>query len=146
MIFNFCDSNQFQTRLHIENTLLEQVHETRLLGVILSDDLSWHSNTNSLVKRAYARMTILKKLYDFKLPKSQLIQIYMTYIRSVTEQSSVVWSSSITGEESEALERTQKVALKIIYQKDYISYENALFLANLPALAKRRENLYIVLG
>ena len=91
-------------------------------------------------------MTILKKLYDFKLPKNQLIQIYMTYIRSVTEQSSVVWSSSITGEESEALERTQKVALKIIYQKDYISYENALFLANLPALAKRRENLYIVLG
>ena len=88
--------------------------------MILSDDLSWHLNTNNLVKRAYARKTILKKLYDFKLPKSQLIQIYMTYIRSVTEQSSVVWSSSITGEESEALERTQKVALKIIYQKDYI--------------------------
>ena len=97
MIFNFCNAKKIQTRLYIENTLLEQVHETRLLGVILSDDLSWHSNTNSLVKRAYARMTILKKLYDFKLPKSQLLQIYMTYIRSVTEQSSVVWSSSITG-------------------------------------------------
>ena len=70
----------------------------------------------------------------------------MTYIRSVTEQCSVVWSSSITGEESEALERTQKVALKIIYQKDYISYENALFLANLPTLAKRRETLLYNIG
>ena len=35
MIFNFCDSTEFQTRLYINDTLLEQVHETRLLGVIL---------------------------------------------------------------------------------------------------------------
>ena len=110
------------------------------------DDLTWHSNTNSLVKRAFARMTILKKLYEFNVPKIQLVQIYMLYIRSVTEQSSVVWSSSITLEESEALERTQKVALKIIFQKDYISYKNALFLANLPTLAERRETLLYRFG
>ena len=130
MIFNKCDSKQFQTRSYINDSLLQQVHETRLLGLIISDDLTWHSNTKSLVKRAYARMTILKKLYEFNVPKTQLVQIYMLYIRSVTEQSSVVWSSSITLEESEALERTQKVALKIIYQSDYISNKNALFCQN----------------
>ena len=130
----------------INDSLLQQVHETRLLGLIISDDLTWHSNTNSLVKRAFARMTILKKLYEFNVPKIQLVQIYMLYIRSVTEQSSVVWSSSITLEESEALERTQKVALKIIFQKDYISYKNALFLANLPTLAEQRETLLYRFG
>ena len=46
----------------------------------------------------------------------------------MTEQSSVVWSSSITTEDSDELERTQKVALKIIYRHEYESYENALVL------------------
>ena len=31
MIINFCKSLQFQTGLHIDTSLLEQVHETRLL-------------------------------------------------------------------------------------------------------------------
>ena len=126
MIFNFCKSKIFDTRLYIEKTLLEQVRETKLLGVHLSEDLTWHSNTNSLVKRAYARMEILRRLYSFNVPKKQLVQIYMLYIRSVTEQSSVVWSSSITEEESEALERTQKVALKIVYR------------VNLPTLCREK--------
>ena len=146
MIFNFCKSKIFDTRLYIEKTLLEQVRETKLLGVHLSEDLTWHSNTNSLVKRAYARMEILRRLSSFNVPKKQLVQIYMLYIRSVTEQSSVVWSSSITEEESEALERTQKVALKIIYQTEYLSYSNALFLANLPTLVRRRETLLYNFG
>ena len=40
MIFNFCHSKQFQTRLKINETVIEQVKETKLLGVILADDLS----------------------------------------------------------------------------------------------------------
>ena len=87
------------------------------------------------------RMGILKHLYEFNLPKAQLIQIYILYIRSVTEQSSVVWSSSITEEESNSLERTQKVALKIIYRHEYTSYEHALNLSKLESLVKRREKL-----
>ena len=52
MIFNFTRIHQFTTRLQLEGKLLEQVHETRLLGLILRDDLSWKSNTKYLVKRA----------------------------------------------------------------------------------------------
>ena len=84
------------------------------------------------------RINILKKLYEFNVPKTQLVQIYILFIRSVTEQSSVVWSPSITEEESSAIERTQKVALKIIYKHEYISYENALALSKLLPLVKRR--------
>ena len=61
MIFNFSTQNQFNTRLKLEDKLLEQVHSKKLLGLILSDDLTWKANTASLVKRAYSRMIILKK-------------------------------------------------------------------------------------
>ena len=42
MLVNFCHSSMFQTRLSLENSLLEQVRETKLLGVTLTDDMNWH--------------------------------------------------------------------------------------------------------
>ena len=60
IIFNFCSSYEFRTRLMIKDCLLEQVHEMRLLGIILQDDLSWTANTRYLVKRAYTRTIILR--------------------------------------------------------------------------------------
>ena len=96
MIFNYCSSHQFRTRLMIHNSLIEQVEETRLLGLIIQDDLSWRSNSESLVKRAYSRMIIIRKLVEFQLKSEDLITIYILYIRSVIEQSSVVWSSFLS--------------------------------------------------
>ena len=141
MIFNFSKNYQFNTRLYMESNLLSQVKETRLLGVIISDNLKWHSNTASLVTRCYQRMTILRNLYPFHVPVEDMVNIYCLYIRSVAEQSSVVWSSSITSGEEYDLERTQKVALRIILKDDYIDYRNALFLANLETLKARRSKL-----
>ena len=108
-----------------------------MLGCIIRDDLRWTSNTNDLVKRAYARITILRKLVHFDVPKHDLVHIYTLFIRSILEQSSVVWSAAITKEESKALERVQKCSLKLIFQNQYESYENALYLANLKDLETR---------
>ena len=70
MIFNKCDSKQFQTRLYINDSLLQQVHKTRLLGLIISDDLTWHSNTKSLFSKNHIYlynvlegMSLLKYIY-----------------------------------------------------------------------------------
>ena len=141
MIFNFSTDHQFSTRLHIDGHLIEQVHQTKLLGVTISDDLKWHANTKDLVQRCYKRMIILRNLYSFAIPRSDLVNIYCLYIRSVAEQSSVVWSSSITVGESLDLERIQKVALRIILKDDYISYQNALRVTNLQSLEERRMKL-----
>ena len=96
-----CSSNyQFTTRLQVNNTQLEVISETHVLGTIVRSDLSWHSNTRYLVKRGYARMTILRNLYKFNIPEEDLVQIYCMYIRSVLEYNSSVWFSSITQEEN----------------------------------------------
>ena len=113
----------------------------RLLGVILQDDLSWKANTKSIVKRAYTRMVILRKLVEFNVNTNDMVNIYVLFIRSVLEQSSVVWSSSVTCDEQLSLERAQKVALRIIFQEKYISYENALEISKLPTMKTRYEIL-----
>ena len=65
----------------------------------------------------------------------------MLYIRSILEQSSVVWSSSITVDEIVALERVQKCTPKLIYQSEYITYCNALNVSGLTDLSMRRQKL-----
>ena len=46
--------------------------------------------------RAYSRMEILRQLTKFTKSRQEKLQIYKVYIRSVLEQSSVIWNSSIT--------------------------------------------------
>ena len=83
-------------------------------------------------------MTILRNLTSFPVPIEDMVNIYCLYIRSVAEQSSVVWSSSITSGEEYDIERIQKVALRIILKDDYVQYSNALKLTNLETLKARR--------
>ena len=94
-----------------------------------------------LVRKSYARLLILRKLYSFNIPLKDLVQIYTTYIRSFLEQSCVVWHSSLTESDSDKLERVQKVSLRIILKDSYESYENALSKTNLETLKDRRTKL-----
>ena len=141
MIFNFTNNYQFATRLHMNETLLECVNEVKLLGVIITSDLSWSTNTSFLVKKAYARMQILRKLYSFNVSLKDLILIYVIFIRCYLEQSCVVWSSSINQEDSRSIERVQKVALRICLKDGYDNYESALLKVNLETLENRRKDL-----
>ena len=141
MIVNFTEKYQFSTRLTLNNQLLEEVSEKRLLGVIIRDDLDWYSNTDFIVKKAYKRMLMLHKLYDFNLPTQEMLDIYILFIRSILESSSVVWHSSITKCEQMEIEPVQKVALRIILNSDYESYEQALELTGLQTLDDRRTAL-----
>ena len=117
MIFNFTQNYQFVTRLTLNNENLEIVKSTKLLGVIISDNLKWDENTIYLIKKAYKRMQLLRKVSKFTVSKDERKHIYVQYIRSILEQSCVVWHSSLTQENSEDLERVQKAAVRIILGK-----------------------------
>ena len=86
-------------------------------------------------------MIMLRKLNEYSVDKQDMVTIYKLFIRSAIEQSSVVWSSAITKEEECSLERVQKIALKIIYQVDYFSYENALEMSKLCTMKQRYKML-----
>ena len=141
MVFNFSTKYQFNTRLKLEGNKVDQIHETKLLGLVLRDDLSWKSNSDELTRKAYTRMIIIKKLVQFDMPLEELVEIYTLYIRSVVEQCAVVWHSSITKGEQRDIERTQKVALRVILGDRYSTYQEALKMTGLETLAARRTKL-----
>ena len=141
MIFNFNEDSQFTTRIFMEDKPLEIISESKILGTIVTTDLKWHRNTESLVRRAYSRMQILHKLNSFHVKQEDLKVIYILYIRSILEQSCQVWHFSLTEDDKSNLERVQKVALRIILQSEYLNYENALKVLNLDKLEVRRSKL-----
>ena len=141
MVFNFTDKYQFSTRLKLNDENLEIVKHAKLLGVTISDDLKWDLNTENLVKRANARMELLRKVASFTTSIEEKKNIYILYIRSILEQSCVVWHSSLTNENSDDLERIQKSAVKLILNKPYTNYVEALEQINLQSLKERREEL-----
>ena len=125
----------------MENELLEEVQECKLLGLTITNKLSWSKNTENLVKKANTRMLILHKLYEFNLPLEEMVSIYTLFIRSAAEYCCVVWHSSITEEECRNIERVQKIALRIILQEDYSDYAKALELCGLESFRDRRTKL-----
>ena len=65
MIFNFTEKYKFTTHLKLNSQNLEVVNKAKLLGVIITDNLKWNENTEYLVKKAYSRMELLRKVASF---------------------------------------------------------------------------------
>ena len=141
MIFNFSKKYQFTTNLNVDNSEIEIVKETKLLGTILTDKLTWDRNTEELVKKSYKRMTLLNAAAGFTSARNDLKNIYLTFIRSVVEQSAVVWHSSLNKKNRQDLERVQKAAVRVIMGKNYSTYKNGLKVLKMDTLEKRRELL-----
>ena len=138
IIFSRCQT-AFTTRLIINSKTIEQVRAIKLLGVWITEDLTWQRNCQELCKKAYARVSMLTKLKYVGTSKDDLLTVYKLFIRSCLEYCSVVFHSSLTMEQTNMLERCQKVCLKLIFTSEYTDYQSALVLANIPSLFDRRE-------
>ena len=141
MIFNYTNNYQFTTSLKINDKDIDVIDSTRLLGTIIQKDLRWDLNTAQVVRKANARMEILRRVSSFGAPIQDLKDIYILFIRSLLEQSATVWHSSLTEENAEDLERVQKNALRIILKDQYKTHKHALAKLGLEKLSERREKL-----
>ena len=90
MLTNFTEKYQFATRLQLKDENVEVINSTKLIGTIIFDDLKWDLNTQNLVKKANARMALLRKVASFGAPLEDLKTIYVLFIRSILEQSATV--------------------------------------------------------
>ena len=131
---------KFATRLNIENNFIGQVRETKLCGVWITDNLKWEKNTREITRNSFARMSMITKLKYVGVGREDLLDVYILFIRSLTEYCAVVWHSSLTVELTAMIERIQKICLKVILGEDYTDYTAALELTSLKTLYQRRED------
>ena len=141
MIFNFTDNFQFATRLELKGKNIEMVDKMKILGTIVRSDLSWDDNCNLLIKKVNARMQLLRGVQGFGASTAEMVHLWTVFCRSVLEQSCAVWNSSLTQENKDDLERTQKTFAKLVLKEKYKNYEDALRTLNLDSLENRRNYL-----
>ena len=120
---------------------MEVVDECKLLGTIITKDMTWNRNTTELVKNGFRRMQLLYKAASFTKSKQDLKSIYLTYVRSALEQSAVVWHSSLSSKNRKDLERVQKAAVKVIMGSNYTTYKEGLKTLKIQTFDDRREAL-----
>jgi hypothetical protein len=127
-------------------TVNDRIEETKLVGVWLTTWLDWEKNTREMCRKAYARMTMLTKLKYVGVPKKDLLNIYILYICSSLKYCTVVWHSTMTGEQSQNIEQVQKVCLKVILGDGYGGYVSTLESCGQMTLSDRREDKCLKFG
>ena len=86
-------------------------------------------------------MWLLRRLKKLGMDVELILDFYLKEIRPIAEHGVVIWNSGLTKAQSNDLEKIQKVALKIILEDDYISYEVACTILNILPLNFRRTEL-----
>ena len=66
MVFNQAKSVDVLPELKMGgNEIIEVVDEIKLLGIIVRNDMKWHSNTRNIIAKCFARMWLLRNLKKF---------------------------------------------------------------------------------
>ena len=143
IVFNPSKAKDFQPKFELSNNLVEVVEESKLLGVVISSDLSWSANTSYMISRANKKLWFLRRLKALGAEDEDLKEVYIKQIRSILEYAVPVWHSSLTVGDSMAIERIQKSALRIILSQRYHSYSEALGYLDIEPLYLRRNSLCI---
>ena len=120
----------------IEGNRVEVVKHAKLLGVILSDDLTWNMHVESIIKKAAKRVYMLYQLKRAGIRQTDLVTVYVSVVRPVLEYACPVWHTHLPKYLSDNIEMIQKRALKSIFPNK--GYEDILYDIGMCTLHERR--------
>ena len=129
MVISFKENWVPPPPLYMNGIEIQRVNNTKLLGLIISDGLSWSKHIDSICKKANKRTYYLILFRRSGLGKDELLTYYKHIIRPLLEYCCVVWHTSITKGQTEQIEHIQERVLLII----------GLPNDNLESLSVRRE-------
>ena len=127
----------------LNNCLVSAPHAVTDLGVNIESSLTYDSQINKIVGKAYSRVGILLKGFASREVRV-LRQAYITYVRPVLEYASSVWSPHLL-KHINAIERVQKQFTKRIRSLSQLSYPERLAAIDLEPLELRRLKTDLVL-
>ena len=87
MKFNFSKNYDFPPELEINGfkNQIEVVKETKLLGVVVTDNLKWAANTEAICKKAYKNMWQLRRMKLLDVDPFIMLDVYVKENWSVME-------------------------------------------------------------
>ena len=114
--------------MFLNGAAIVRVSSFKLLGVTLSNDLSWNDHCDEMLEKACKRLYALRSLKAAGLNQKDLLLVYCSLVRSVVEYASPA-SAALPIYLQDMLEAVQKKALYIIFGK--MEYKEAMETAGL---------------
>ena len=138
MVVSASTSFDSRVRISVQDQTITGSESMKILGVTLDRDCSFKNHVELLRGKLRRRTWALSRLRRRGLPEDKLVRAYSALIRPVVEYASPAWSSMLTAEQSERLERQQTQALKNIYGAG-LSAQKMRLKADIPTLKTRRD-------
>ncbi len=100
--------------LTIDSSTVERVNSTKFLGVHITEDLTWTTNTMLIYKKAQQRLHFLRHLKRGSLPPPSSPPSAGEPLRGVLTSCITVWYGNCSPADRKTLEWTVNTAAKII--------------------------------
>ncbi|KAM4553429.1 uncharacterized protein V3H82_017873 [Fundulus diaphanus] len=114
MVVDFRKNSAPATPITLCDSTIDTVESFRFLETIISQDLKWELNINSLTKKAQQRMYFLRQLKKFNLPRTMMVQFYSSIIESILTSSITILYAGATTKDKGRLQRVIRSAEKVI--------------------------------
>ena len=121
-------------RLLIGDNLIERVHSTKFLGVIIQDNLSWKGHINHICSKMMRVIGVMNRV-KFIIPSNTLRMLYNTLLLPHITYACEVWGSTYPSILNKIV-LIQKKALRIIYGLRYLDHCEHLFNRKVMKLQK----------
>ena len=122
------------------NDQVEVVSSFKLLGLIITSNLSWDQHVTYICSKASKRLYAIRLLKRTEVSISGLTRIFCSVVRPILEYGCQVWDFSLTEKLSTQIDQVQRRATKITVS-DNLPYDLRLKKLNLITLAERRTEL-----
>lgn len=119
---------------------VDQMTEAKLLGVTINNHLTFHVHRDNIIRTANPKCHGLLLMKWAGVNTDSLITLYQSQVRPSLTYSAAARYPYTTTAQREQLEKTQKLALRIIFHStDH--YDDRLALAGLRSLCRELNNL-----
>ena len=125
--------------LSANNNPADIVTHFKLLGVIVSSDLTWNRHVDDVCAKVSKHLYSIRILKRSGISTYDLVLVYRTSVRPVLECACQVRYFSLTEKLINQVEQVQRRALKIIHP--HLSYSESLDVLKLRTLYDRRQKL-----
>ncbi len=101
------------THLHRQDTC-GGVNSFKFLGVHITEDLTWSTHTDAVLKKAHQRLFFLRRLRKFGMSPSILRSFYTCTVERILTGCITAWFGNSTAGNRKALQRVVRTARHIV--------------------------------
>ena len=121
---------------NIQGTIISSCDTIKDLGVLIDDNLKFHSHATSVISKANRTLASIRKTFHFT-DNHMFVTLYKSLVRPVIEYGNIIWGSHYSLDQQN-IEKIQRRATRTLAGLKDTPYTERLCILGLPSLQYRR--------